>query len=145
MATFSTIPAAKSALKVLLDARPGLAGVTIGWDKKAELMQVIERVYLYDTIEHDFTWVVLTPRHKVDEKYTLQVVVDVFGSGDDPTPTETRMWELVGEILQAVIGDLSITGTVRQSKPDGVPHDLNPTDDGWIAHATVRIACEARI
>jgi hypothetical protein len=142
--SYSTIPRAKAALKALLEARPGLAGVTVGWDRSAETMQATDRVYLFDTIEHTRDWVVLGPR-RIDEDYTLQVVVNTFGSGDAPTTTEERLWELVSEVEQAVIANIEIGGTVRQSKPDGTTSSLVPTDEGWIASATVRIACEARI
>jgi hypothetical protein len=144
MATYSTVPAAKAALKVLLEGRAGLAGVSIGWDRSAETMAVIERVYLFDTIDHTRDWVVLGPR-RIDEEYTLQVVCDTFGSGSDPTATEARLWELISEVELAVIGDMELGSTVRQSKPDGTTTTLVPTDEGWIASATVRIVCEARI
>lgn len=145
MAAYCTIPAAKAALKVLLEARAGLAGVTIGWDRAAALMPGSDRVYLFDTIEHNREWVVLSPRHRIDEDYTLQIVVDTFGSGDDPTAAEARLWDLVAEVELAVVENLDLTGTVRQSKPDGTSSSLVPTDEGWIASATVRIICEARI
>lgn len=146
MATYCTIPVAKAAFKALLEARAGLAGVTIGWDRSAETMQAIERVYLFDTIEHERNWVVLGQR-RIDEDYTLQVVVDTFGSGADPTAAETRLWELVAEVELAVIVDfIAVSGTSHWiSKPDGTTTSLIPTDEGWIASATVRIACEARI
>lgn len=144
MASYSTIPRAKAALLALLTARAGLAGVSLGWDRSAELQAVTDRIYLFDTIEHHRDWVVLGPR-RIDEEYTLQVVVDTFGNGTDPTTTEERLWELVSEVEQAVITDIEIGDTVRQSKPDGVTSSLVPTDEGWIASATVRIVCEARL
>jgi hypothetical protein len=146
MATYCTIPIAKAALKALLEARAGLAGVTIGWDRSAETMNGNDRVYLFDTIEHEREWVVLGQR-RIDEEYTLQVVVDTFGSGNDPTATETRLWELVAEVEQCVITDFVVVAGTNHwiSKPDGTTTNLVPTDEGWIANATVRIACEARI
>lgn len=146
MATYCTIPIAKAAFKAVLEARAGLAGVTIGWDRAAELMQGTDRVYLFDTIEHNRDWIVLGQR-RIDEEYTLQVVVDTFGSGADPTATETRLWELVAEVELGVINDfVTVAGTTHWiSKPDGTTSSLVPTDEGWIASATVRIACEARI
>jgi hypothetical protein len=144
MTVYSTAPLAKAALKALLEARAGLAGVTIGWDRSAELQATAERVYLFDTIEHSRDWVVLGPR-RIDEEYTLQVVCDTFGNGADPTATETRLWELVSEVELAVVGDAELGDTVRQSKPDGTTSTLVPTDEGWIASATVRIVCVARI
>jgi outer membrane receptor for monomeric catechols len=141
---YSTIPTAKAALKALLEARAGLSGVTIGWDRSAETQQATDRIYLFDTIDHSRDWVVLGPR-RIDEEYTLQVVVSTFGSGTEPTATETRLWELVSEVELAVIDNIEIGDTVRQSKPDGTTSTLVPTDEGWIASATVRIVCQARI
>lgn len=146
MATYCTIPIAKAALKVLLEARAGLAGVPIGWDRSAELMVGTDRVYLYDTVEHNRDWIALGQR-RINEDYTLQVVVDTFGSGTDPTATETRLWELVAEVELTVKEDFAVLpGTTNWiSKPDGTTTNLIPTDEGWIAGATVRIACVARI
>lgn len=146
MATYCTIPLAKAALKVLLEARAGLAGVPIGWDRGAELMIGTDRIYLFDTVEHNRDWIALGQR-RIDEDYTLQVVVDTFGSGADPTATETRLWELVAEVELTVKESFVVLvgATNWISKPDGTTTNLIPTDEGWIASATVRINCEARI
>jgi hypothetical protein len=146
MATYCTIPIAKAALKALLEARAGLAGVTIGWDRSAELMQGTDRVYLFDTVEHEREWLALGQR-RIEETYTLQVVADTFGSGADPTATETRLWELVAEVELTVKEDFDVLAGATNwiSKPDGTTTTLVPTDEGWIAGATVRIACQARI
>jgi hypothetical protein len=143
MASYSTIPRAKAALKALIEARPGLTGVQIGWDRRAGPQTVAEQIYMFDTIEHSRAWIMLG-RNKIDEEYVLQVVVDTFGSGEDPTATEERLWELVSEIERAVLENLQLTSTVREAKPDGVLSQLAPTDEGWIASATARIRCKAR-
>jgi hypothetical protein len=146
MPTYCTIPIAKAALKGLLEARAGLSGVSIGWDRSSELMPTIDRVYLFDTIEHEREWLALGQR-RIEEEYTLQVIVDTFGSGADPTATETRLWELVAEVELCVKDDFDVLAGATNwiSKPDGTTTNLVPTDDGWIASATVRILCQARI
>ena len=140
----STVPAAKAALLALLAARPALAGVEMRWGIPARLPSNPERVYVGDATDLDREWAALGAQ-RLEESYTLQVTVETFGSGDDERATEERLWVLVNEVELAVRGDLTLTGTVRVARPDGATPTTGPTDEGWLARAVVRVACEARI
>lgn len=144
----STIPAAKAALLSALQARLGLAGVLIAWAPPVRPPPQPEAIYVDDATDVEREWISLGAQ-RLDETYTLQVRVETIAYGDGSDirqAVEERMWVLVAEVEQAVRDDLTLGGTLhgKGAKPDGVEPFTYPTDDGWIAHALVRIDCMAR-
>lgn len=144
----STIPAAKTALLAAITARPALAGVHVAWGIPAELPSEHERIYVGDAIEVDRSYVNVgagSAAIKLDEDYTLQVHVETFAGGNEQQATELRLWALVAEVEAAVRSDLTLAGTVRVARPGANDSKTLPTDDGWAASATLRLAVQARI
>lgn len=144
----STIPAAKAALLSALQARPGLSGVLVAWGASAKPATQSEAIYVDDATEVEREWISLGAQ-RLDEIYTLQVRVEstAYGDGSDVRQgVEDRLWTLVAEVEQAVRDDLTLGGTLhgKGAKPAGVEPLTFPTDEGWIAHALVRIDCMAR-
>lgn len=144
----STIPAAKAALLSALRGRSGLSGVVVEWAAPVRPSPQAEAIYVDDAIDVQREWISLGAQ-RLDETYALQVRVETiaYGDGSDVRQTvEERLWELVAEIEQAVRDDLTLGGVLhgKGAKPDGVDPFTYPTDDGWIAHALVRIDCMAR-
>lgn len=141
----STIPAAQAYLLGVIQARPGLTGVHVAWGIPADLPSDLERIYVGDPIEVSREWAGLGGQ-RMDENYTLQVHVETFAGGNEQQATGERFYTMVNEVEQAVRADNRLGGLVFAAKPNGVadPKTL-PTDDGWMAGGTLRIAVEARI
>ncbi len=142
----STIPAAKAALLALIAARADLVtdAVHVAWGIPGEVPAAAERIYVGDVIDVGRVWAALGLQ-RMDETYTLQVHVETWRGGDEQTATEERLWVLVNEVEQAVRADLKLSNTVRVAQPGRIDASTFPTDGGWVANATVRFVCQARI
>jgi len=149
---YSTIPAAKARILVVLDALPGLDGVLVQRGLPTDQPPERERVYIDNAVDISREWM-MVGRRRLDESFTVRILVETFLDGDDQTAGEDRMWTIVAEIEQALILDLTLNGiltgnTERPSgiKPGGI-EDQNsfPAPDGWISHAVLRMDCAARI
>lgn len=140
----STIPDAKAALLAAIQARGALSAVHVAWGVPAELPSELERIYVSDAVDVTREWAGLGGG-RLDENYAIQVHVEAFRHGDDQSGTELRLWDLVTEIESAIRADNRLGGLVFVARPAGVDTKTLPTDDGWIASATMRIAIEARI
>lgn len=144
----STIPAAKAALLGALQARVALADCYVAWGLPAKPPPQSEAIYVDDAVDVQREWVSLGAQ-RLDERYTLQVRVETIAYGDDSAlrqSVEERMWVLVAAVEQCVRDDLTLGGTLygTTATPAGVEPLTFPTDNGWIAHALIRIDCMAR-
>jgi hypothetical protein len=85
----------------------------------------------------------------LDERYTLEITVDVYRGGDDPTSQAayTRACALCDSILSALRADLSLGGLVLTAKPHSVAIDVEEDPDhmGRRATGVVEISCFNRI
>jgi hypothetical protein len=149
---YSTIPAAKARMLVVLDALTGLDGVLVQRGLPANPPPERERVYIDNAVDIVRDWMMLG-RKRLDESYTVRIPVEVFLDGNDQTASEDRMWAIIAEIEQALIVDLTLNGILNGNtnnpsgvKPGGV-EDQNSfaAPDGWVSHAVLRIDCAARI
>jgi hypothetical protein len=144
---YSTIPAAKAQILATLQARPGLAGVLVRRVvPTGEVPPEPERVYVDDVVDISRDWAMLGLL-KVDEEYTIKVLVEVWRDGDDPVACETRLFEVVAEVEQAIVSDVTLAGVFLQwaAKPALSEQRCLPGPDGWLAFATVDVLCKARI
>jgi len=149
---YSTIPAAKTALLVALQAVPGLADVLVERGLPVDQPPATERVYIDNAVDITRDWMMLG-RKRLDESYTLRIHVEVYQSGDDQAACEDRLWEIVALVEQATIADLTLGGLLNGNtdRPSGVlPGGIEDQNsfaapDGWISHAVLRIDCAARI
>lgn len=149
---YSTIPAVKAALLTALQALPGLTGVRVDRGLPADGVPERERVYIDNAVDIDREWM-MVGRKRLDESYTIRILIEVYQDGNTQASCEDRMWELVALVEQATLVDLTLGGllngnTDRPSgiKPGGI-EDQNSfaAPDGWISHAVLRIDCAARI
>jgi hypothetical protein len=149
---YSTVPQAKGALLVALQAVGGLSGVLIRRGMPATQPPEPERIYIDNAVDMSREWMMLG-RMRLDESYTLRLPVEVYQDGDDQAACEDRMWTIIALIEAVVIADTTLGGllngnTDRPSgmKPDG-PDEQNSfaTPEGWFSQAVLRIDCAARI
>lgn len=142
---YSTIPLAKAQLLTDLAARPGLAGVLLAWGVPSEVPANRERVYLDDATAVTREWAQLG-RFRVDEWYTLKVVVEVFQEGDDQRTCEERMWTIVAEVEQTAVVDLTLAAVLKWGvKPGSMDPKCVPTGDGWLSFVTLSLECSSRL
>jgi hypothetical protein len=142
---YSTIPAAKAQLLTTLQARTGLASVLVAWGLPAQLPEESERVYIDDAINVTREWAGIGS-FVIDEEYTLRVHVEVYQAGDDQRACEERMWQVVAEIEQAAVLDVTLANVLKWgAKPGAMDPKCQPTEDGWLAFVTLNLDCGARL
>ncbi len=149
---YSSIPAAKAQLLTTLAARPALAGVLVAWGMPAEPPPQREAIYILDAVNVQREWAQLG-QLRIDESYTLRVLVEVYQEGecvgrDDQRVCEERMWAIVAEVEQAIVADLTLASVLAgpgHAKPGPVDPRCFPVHDGWVAEAPLQIQCRARI
>jgi hypothetical protein len=85
----------------------------------------------------------------LDERYTLEIVVDVFRGGDDPTSQAAYIQAsaLCDSIIAVLRGDPSLGGRVLVAKPHSVAVDVeeDPAHMGRRATGLIEIECLNRI
>lgn len=150
--SYSTIPAAKAQMLTTLSAVPGLAAVLVARGLPVDQPPARERVYIDNAVDIVRDWMMIG-RKRLDESYTVRILVEVFLDGDDQQACEDRMWEIVALVELAIVGDITLNGVLNGNtdRPSGVVpggiEDQNSfaAPDGWISHAVLRIDCAARI
>jgi hypothetical protein len=145
MAT-STIPAAKAALLALIEAQAGLATVQTEWAHPGAAIER-ETVYFGQTRLQQQARAGNRPAY---EDYTLEIVVDVSLDGNDPQAAETRMWELVGEVEQALRptanpnANASLSDTVLQAYITGMEQTNFAGDQARLAECVISVRVQGR-
>ena len=139
-----TVPAAKQALLEQLQAHDDLDGVLILIGLPAEVPAEEERIYLTGTRD----WARELEDNAVHkETYDLPLLVEVHqtGTAAEREQIEQRLWAIVAAIDDALEQDDelggAILGTAALVTGD---EETNPTDDGWIARASIRVRVLAR-
>lgn len=142
MASVSTVPAAKAGILALIKARPNLTAVQTGWSHPGQDISK-ESIFMGAARFSGEQTVALraAPQYQ-DEDYTVPVWVDVLLEGDDAQAAETRMWQLVGEVEQAIRNDKTLgigpAGGILWAQVSGKTPDEYISDQGrgcrcWIA------------
>lgn len=147
---YSTIPAAKRALRDLLRAEPALAEVTVNWGEAAEpgTREAINISGSKQTQE----WVSMGSRARIEE-YTITVGVAVIREGPGAAEdAELRLWDLIAVLDEVARRKLSdhVPELGRAGAPPAVEATEQRNDEtemagGYICHATVEVACKARL
>lgn len=139
----STIPAAKAALKVLLEAHTWpVATPDIRWGGPTEtedFPQGGELIYFGDTEMEIPSESLRLGRTSFEENYDLRVVIDVRQLGDDEQAAEQRAWDLYGAVA-AVLDDnanRTLTATVNRLTGRSVRQTNIPLPQDWLARITV--------
>lgn len=145
MGLVTTQPALKAAIVTTLAARPGLAGVEVGYGEPDSSRR--EAVLVGTGYERADTTPLVMRRNKVEEDYLLPVHV-WSALLETPAKTEARAEVLAEEVQGAV----QATGTpafgvaaVSWVRVAGTELDTNVTADGPSTRLTVLLAVKARI
>lgn len=144
----SSIPTARTSLVTILEALQAttLAGVAVirSGTAKPRDTEII--------VVQNATQITRDPINlggfRFDERYLIPVRVEVFKKGADIQAAETRMWQLVTIVEQAVMATKTLAGAVSSALPDGIPEgeDSGPVDDRSVAAGlTLNVACWAQV
>jgi hypothetical protein len=146
----STVPAAKAKLLALFEASTVLGAatpaVTCTWaaPTKDDEYQ-LDHVWIGD-VEQSEEFRVLG-QQRIDEEYTVEIVVQAYREGDDEQAVEERAWVLREGVVAAIRADLSLGGILNQwAGTFPTRMEVRPaTPSGWLARGTVTLTCRARI
>jgi hypothetical protein len=138
----STVPALKSALLGVLQARAGLSGVqvTYGWPAAPQR----EFIVLY-SVSGRQSFAALGHLSR-EESYELQVVISVLSQGGVQQTITERAFALMAEIENALRADPTVGGVVRTAEL-GPDYELSERDNGDVNNAAIvtHVHCTARI
>jgi hypothetical protein len=131
----ATPVAAKSALLSRLRSHTALTGVLVDWSPPAHLPRERERIFLDEV--RDFRRSSEYQSGSRTETYTLVALIEVHQVVAEQQSVETRVWELLDAVEDAVEADPELDGVVHRARLDGADgFEAGPTDQGWL----VRIA-----
>lgn len=139
----STVPAAKAALKALLEARTWDAATPkIRWGGPTETEDFPkggEVIYFGDTEIQDNNQTLGATRY--DETYNLRLVIDVKAYGDDEQRTEQRGWDLYGEVIELLDANRELGGVLSRMTDRTVRQTNVPLPSEWLARIVVDQGC----
>lgn len=145
MGLVTTQPSLKAALVTALAARPGLAGIEVGYGPPDESRR--EAVLIDTSFDTSKMTPLVIRKNKREEDYTLKVHV-WSAKLETPQKTEARAEVLAEEIEAAVLAagtpPFGLT-SVSWLRVDGTELDTNATADGPTTRLTVLLAVKARI
>lgn len=139
----STVPAAKAALKGLMEAWswPGDPPL-IMWGQPTEIEdfpQGGEVIYFGDTEITDEQ--ITLGRTRLDESYNLRIVIDVTMHGDDEQAVEQRGWELYSSLVMLLEGSPDLGGAINRIEGRTTRQTNVPMPQQWLCRITVDQAC----
>lgn len=153
---YSTIPLVIEQLLVTLAARKaaapagsGLQGVLIldGLPAPGNPPPEREVVCIDDPVNIVREWAQVGGGFRIDETYDMRIVVDVIREGNDRAACRQRFFEVVAEIEQAAVLDITLAGILNWGvKPGSMDPTCVPfSDAAWHANATLNLRCSGRI
>jgi hypothetical protein len=100
----------------------------------------LEAVYMGDPLNlaDDFTTI---GAHRLDERFSLPVVVDVIRPGDDEKGAECRAWELRDAVIDVVRSDLTLGSTISHITGFRVQAFTDADPKGWRKRIRIDVAC----
>lgn len=137
-----SVPAAKRALVAALEERPALDGVLVQIGLPAKIPREQKRIYLTGTRD----WRRDIEGGIVHELYDLPLLVEVHtvGRQADRDDAEQTLWGLVAEVDATLREDEELGGAVWEALLTAGDEETNPTTDGWISRASVRVSVRVR-
>lgn len=108
------VPAAKTALKALLEAWSWSGGTpVIRWGAPTESEDWSpELIYFGDAFDvSDENWRLGDMAH--DQAFTLRIIVDVYQAGDDEQAAEQRAWDLFEQITVLLHQNHTLNGAIN--------------------------------
>lgn len=111
MATHSTVPVVKAAIKTRLEARSGLNGVRVDRVHPGDA-ELTEGIRIGDVHGHHDIAVMNAGRKRRDEQYTVDVFFEAALPGDDGRPAEERAFALLAEAEDEIADDPTLGGAL---------------------------------
>jgi hypothetical protein len=140
----ATPVAAKAVLVDRLGAWPALAGVLVAWSPPAHLPRERERIFLDDV--RDFRRSSEYQSGSRTETYTIAALIEVHQAVAEQQPVETRVWELLDAVEDAVEADPELDGVVHRARLDGADgFEAGPTDQGWLVRVAALIGVRVEV
>jgi hypothetical protein len=138
------VPAAKTALKAILSARPAYASVDVLDGQPTEIGDVTRDQFWFEPTEIPSDgWASLGHlRRRIT--FRLGFTLAIIREGDDERSTEDLLWTLLEDLMAAIKADPSLTNTVQQVE-DVTGRQVNePLDRMWRAMFVGSITCVSR-
>lgn len=147
MTTGSTLVVIKKALRTALEARPGLAGVKVSYDPD---LSEPEAIILGNarTIREEDIPVMKSGTAKVDERYTLDVVIQVrLEDGQDQEAADERAVAILAELQQVLAAAPQLVPEVFTVQLDGWEHFVGafPSGRGHGSRFETKVRAYARL
>lgn len=136
------VPAAKTALKAILAARPAWTDVDIRDGHPSELADFTRDAFWFDPTEiPEDAWSAGAKARQVT--FRLGFTIAVIREGDNERSTEDLVWTLLDDLVAAVKVDPTLTGTVM-SVGNVTGRQVNdPLPNKWLAAFTGFIECQS--
>jgi hypothetical protein len=142
----ATFPAAKVALRDMLSARTGMAGVLVQLHLPTRVPTQRDRVYVVGT--ENFARVPSDQQGGMVETYLLVLLVEARRNGTDAQPAADRLAAMIDELDQLLVDDEELGGVVYDSRLAAIPAENTlplPDNTGWLARAEVHVHVEVLV
>ena len=148
MTTGSTLIVYKQALKTALEGRPGIAGATVHYSYPSTNITG-EDIWLDSAISDNRIPVMRANTKKVDEDYTLTVIIQVLKmQGEGQEAADIRCLELLVELQQLLAETPQLIPEIHWSLLAGWTHFVGPFEGKDSARGSrfeVRVNVRARL
>lgn len=147
MSTGTSLVAFKQTLKTALAARPGMSGVQLSYGYPGNDYVQRESVWFEgaEVVNSEFP-VMKAGTKKVDETYTLDVVVQVLKTqGEDQEAADLRAVALLAELQQALAENPQLTPEIQWAEMAGWEHATGELNTGHGSRFNVTLRVRARL
>lgn len=135
------VPASKSALKAILEARGAWANVDIRDGQPTEKEDVTRDMFWFNDTEvpeDDWSSIGGAGRRIT---FRLGFSIAVIRNGDDERTTEDVMWTLYEDLMAALKANSTLTGTVQMVQEINGRQSNDPMPKAWSAVFVGSIGC----
>lgn len=147
MASRSTAPTFRSALLAALQAKPALAQVQVTYSHPGDTRED-ESIYLGEIRGDSNVATLRAGRKHREERYTLDVWIDVDAVGPDAQTASERAWALYGELEDILADDptVGLTAPFRAVLGDYTETLMfDESRRGWGSLLRTGVDCENRL
>lgn len=136
------VPAAKLALKAILDARPAWNAVDLRDEQPTEEADVTRDAFWFgDTQIPADAWAAGGKTRAVT--FELGFVLNIIREGDTPRSGEDAMWALLQDLIAAIQADPTLSGSVQAVEDVTGTQANHPHPNAWRAVFTGSIECRS--
>lgn len=145
MATTSTVPALKAALKTAVTSQAGSVQVARYWPGPAT---EAEGIYLGDVRGSSEIDSLKTGRQRRKETYEVTVICQTFRAANTATDgddSEDRAYALMAHVENAVAADADVNSTIKWSEITSWDSETIPFERGWATRITLTLSCTSHL